>query len=191
MYTYLKNMEGYKLKDLKFKEFDSIQEMFDRAFKRQKVEDDKEMAELKQLMDIILDEEEVAIDAIPLAIKSPSIVGWKIYKEIYMLVEKKYPLTPSILSMMLEKKLIIDYENPKEDPEEDPEEDPKEEPEPNNGLLQAQKKLDQELFEYLQSLECRAPRNQDNKKKESSRRSVPVETSTSTALVSCDGLWRI
>ncbi|GJU73221.1 putative ribonuclease H-like domain-containing protein [Tanacetum coccineum] len=35
--------------------------------------------------------------------------------------------------------------------------------------------------------ECRAPRNQDNKK-ESSKRSVPVETSTSTALVSCDGL---
>ncbi|GJR25693.1 putative ribonuclease H-like domain-containing protein [Tanacetum coccineum] len=35
--------------------------------------------------------------------------------------------------------------------------------------------------------ECRAPRNQDNKK-ESSRRSVPVETSTSIALVSCDGL---
>ncbi|GJZ36178.1 putative ribonuclease H-like domain-containing protein [Tanacetum coccineum] len=36
--------------------------------------------------------------------------------------------------------------------------------------------------------ECRAPRNQDNKNKESSRRSVPVETSTSTTLVSCDGL---
>ncbi|GJV69623.1 hypothetical protein Tco_1485132 [Tanacetum coccineum] len=36
--------------------------------------------------------------------------------------------------------------------------------------------------------ECRAPRNQDNKNKESSRRSVPVEISTSTALVSCDGL---
>ncbi|GJS19205.1 ribonuclease H-like domain-containing protein [Tanacetum coccineum] len=35
---------------------------------------------------------------------------------------------------------------------------------------------------------CRALRNQDNKNKESSRRSVPVETSTSTALVSCDGL---
>nr|GEV55496.1 retrovirus-related Pol polyprotein from transposon TNT 1-94 [Tanacetum cinerariifolium] len=77
MCTYLKNMEGYKLKDLKLKEFDSIQEMFDRAFKRvntfedfrtelvkgkekrvgteliqeiikkQKVEDDKETAELK------------------------------------------------------------------------------------------------------------------------------------------------
>ncbi|GJX88807.1 retrovirus-related pol polyprotein from transposon TNT 1-94, partial [Tanacetum coccineum] len=36
--------------------------------------------------------------------------------------------------------------------------------------------------------ECRAQKNQDNKNKESSRRSVPVETSTSTALVSCDGL---
>ncbi|GKG46317.1 ribonuclease H-like domain-containing protein, partial [Tanacetum coccineum] len=36
--------------------------------------------------------------------------------------------------------------------------------------------------------ECRAPRNQDNKNKERSRRSVPVETSTSTALVLCDGL---
>ncbi|GJW01879.1 ribonuclease H-like domain-containing protein [Tanacetum coccineum] len=36
--------------------------------------------------------------------------------------------------------------------------------------------------------ECRAPRNQDNKNKESLRRSMPVEISTSTALVSCDGL---
>ncbi|GJZ77215.1 hypothetical protein Tco_0641887 [Tanacetum coccineum] len=151
MCTYLKNMEGYKLNDLKLKDFDSIQEMFDR------------------------DEEEVAIDVIPLAVKSPSIIGWKIYKEgrksyyqimradgksqmymffsqmlknfdredledlykvvkakfestkqveeldlvhslrmqhmqIYMLVEKKYPLAPLTLSMMLEKKLNIDYE---------------------------------------------------------------------------------
>ncbi|GJV98910.1 retrovirus-related pol polyprotein from transposon TNT 1-94 [Tanacetum coccineum] len=36
--------------------------------------------------------------------------------------------------------------------------------------------------------ECKAPRNQDNKNKVSSRRSVPVETSTSTTLVSCNGL---
>ncbi|GJY04069.1 ribonuclease H-like domain-containing protein [Tanacetum coccineum] len=34
----------------------------------------------------------------------------------------------------------------------------------------------------------RALRNQDNKNKESSRRIVPVETSTSTALVSCNSL---
>nr|GEW15331.1 hypothetical protein [Tanacetum cinerariifolium] len=38
------------------------------------------------------------------------------------------------------------------------------------------------------AMECRALRNQDNNHKESSKRSVPVETSTSTALVSCDGL---
>ncbi|GJR67306.1 ribonuclease H-like domain-containing protein [Tanacetum coccineum] len=36
--------------------------------------------------------------------------------------------------------------------------------------------------------ECRAPRNQDNKNKEISRRSVLVETTTSITLVSCDGL---
>ncbi|GJT51560.1 uncharacterized mitochondrial protein-like protein [Tanacetum coccineum] len=36
--------------------------------------------------------------------------------------------------------------------------------------------------------ECRAPRNQDYKNKESTRRNIPMETSTSIALVSCDGL---
>nr|GEU38660.1 hypothetical protein [Tanacetum cinerariifolium] len=36
--------------------------------------------------------------------------------------------------------------------------------------------------------ECRSLRNQVNKHKESSRRSVPVETSTPTAFVSCNGL---
>ncbi|GJW12579.1 ribonuclease H-like domain-containing protein [Tanacetum coccineum] len=36
--------------------------------------------------------------------------------------------------------------------------------------------------------ECRAPRNQDYKNKESTRRTAHVETSTSTTLVSCDGL---
>ncbi|GJV88515.1 hypothetical protein Tco_1532453 [Tanacetum coccineum] len=192
MCTYLKHMEGYKLKDLKSKGFDSIQEMFDRAFKRvntfedfrtelvegkekragaelvqesikkQKVEDDKEIAEIKKLMEIIPDEEEVAIDAIPLAVKSPTkyestrlvedldlllwgdlktmfkphikdkvwrnqqdykVLSWKLYDSygvhylrmqhvhIYMLVKKKYLLTPSTLSMMLEKKLMIDYES--------------------------------------------------------------------------------
>ncbi|GJS27057.1 putative reverse transcriptase domain-containing protein [Tanacetum coccineum] len=111
MCTYLKNIEGYKLQDLKLKGFDSIQEMFDRAFKRvntfedfrtelvegkekrarteliqenakkQKVEDDKETAELKQCLEIIPDEEEVTIDAIPLVVKSPSIVGCTIFRK--------------------------------------------------------------------------------------------------------------
>ncbi|GJX04125.1 hypothetical protein Tco_0190041 [Tanacetum coccineum] len=103
-------MEGYKLNYLKLKEFDSIQEMFNRAFnrvntfkdfrtelvegkekragtelaqeitKKQKVEDDKETTEIKMLMEIISDEE-VAIDVIPIVVKSPSIVEWKIHKE--------------------------------------------------------------------------------------------------------------
>ncbi|GJS74141.1 hypothetical protein Tco_0706982 [Tanacetum coccineum] len=200
---------GYKLKDLKLKEFDSIQEMFDRAFKRvntfkdfrtklverkekregtelvqeiikkQKVEDDKEIAKLKQLMKIIPDEDEVAIDAIPLVVNQMlksfdmedledfyklvkakyestrpvedlyllllgdlkimfephvkdkvwknqqeyKVLNWKLYDscgvhslmmqhvQIYMSVEKKYPLAPLTLSMMLEKKLMIDYES--------------------------------------------------------------------------------
>nr|GEY31405.1 hypothetical protein [Tanacetum cinerariifolium] len=38
-------------------------------------------AELKQLMETITDEEEVAIDAIPLAVKSSRIIDWKIHKE--------------------------------------------------------------------------------------------------------------
>ncbi|GJT56976.1 hypothetical protein Tco_0992030 [Tanacetum coccineum] len=49
--------------------------------KKQKVEDDKEIAGLKQSLEIIPDEEEVEIDAIPLAVKSPSIVDWKIHKQ--------------------------------------------------------------------------------------------------------------
>ncbi|GKF14621.1 hypothetical protein Tco_0056083, partial [Tanacetum coccineum] len=36
--------------------------------------------------------------------------------------------------------------------------------------------------------ERRTPRNQDNKNKKSSKRSVPMEISNSIALVSCDGL---
>ncbi|GKF12181.1 plastid delta12-fatty acid acetylenase [Tanacetum coccineum] len=38
------------------------------------------------------------------------------------------------------------------------------------------------------SRECKVLRNQDNRNKESSRRSVPMATSTSNALISCDGL---
>ncbi|GJR42002.1 ribonuclease H-like domain-containing protein [Tanacetum coccineum] len=34
---------------------------------------------------------------------------------------------------------------------------------------------------------CRAPRNQENRNRENTRRVVPVETTTSNALVSCDG----
>ncbi|GJT28380.1 hypothetical protein Tco_0908655 [Tanacetum coccineum] len=85
MCSYLKNIEGKKLKDLKNKSFDFIQKMFDRAFKRVNTfvdfRTDLVEAELQSLMEVIPDEEEVAIDVVPLAIKSPSIVDWKIHKE--------------------------------------------------------------------------------------------------------------
>ncbi|GJU84898.1 uncharacterized mitochondrial protein-like protein [Tanacetum coccineum] len=51
------------------------------SIKKQKMDDDKEAAELKSLMRIVPDEEEVAIDAIPLATKPPSNVVYKIIKE--------------------------------------------------------------------------------------------------------------
>ncbi|GKC09366.1 hypothetical protein Tco_1000976 [Tanacetum coccineum] len=110
-------------------------ELIQEITKKQKVEDDKETTELKQLMKIIPDEEEVEIEAIPLAVKSLKdksmggiskeykVLNWKLYDscgvhslmmqhvQIYMLVEKKYPLAPLTLSMMLKKKLIIDYES--------------------------------------------------------------------------------
>ncbi|GJW36542.1 hypothetical protein Tco_0059462 [Tanacetum coccineum] len=81
MITYLKNMEGWKHKDLRSKDFDSIKKLIDKSFKRQKVDEDKETAELQSLMEVIPYKEEVAIDAIPLATKLPKIVVWKIYKE--------------------------------------------------------------------------------------------------------------
>ncbi|GKE89373.1 hypothetical protein Tco_1566848, partial [Tanacetum coccineum] len=106
MITYLKNMEGWKHKDLKSKDLDSIKELFDKAFKRvnmfldyrtdlvegsskragdeleqevtkkkkvddvqktAEVDDDQEATKIKELMEIVPDEEEVAIDSIPLA----------------------------------------------------------------------------------------------------------------------------
>ncbi|GJU96289.1 retrovirus-related pol polyprotein from transposon TNT 1-94 [Tanacetum coccineum] len=80
MCTYLKNMEGWKAKSLKNKT-----ELVEESSKKSKVEviedDDQEVAKMKELMEIVPDEEEVAIDAIPLATKTPSIVDWKILKE--------------------------------------------------------------------------------------------------------------
>ncbi|GKA21747.1 hypothetical protein Tco_0701736 [Tanacetum coccineum] len=97
MSTYLKNMAGYKHNQLKNKSFDDIQKLFDKAMKRvntfvdmdtklverseQKVDEDKETAELQRLIEVVPDKEEVAIDAIPLETKPPSIVDYKIHKE--------------------------------------------------------------------------------------------------------------
>ncbi|GJV13994.1 hypothetical protein Tco_1359317, partial [Tanacetum coccineum] len=96
MSTYLKNMAGYKHNQLKIKSFSDIQkfetkeesslkragdELEQEKVKKQKVDEDKETAELQSLMKVTPDEEEVAVDAIPLATKPPSIVDYKIIKE--------------------------------------------------------------------------------------------------------------
>ncbi|GJU82408.1 ribonuclease H-like domain-containing protein [Tanacetum coccineum] len=102
--TYLKNMEGYTLKQLKGFKFKVIKNMFDRAFKRvntfvdhenklieesskkdekveAKVDDAKEAEELKQCLEVVPDDgDDVTVDAIPLSIKI-LIVDYKIYQE--------------------------------------------------------------------------------------------------------------
>ncbi|GJY05129.1 hypothetical protein Tco_0371069 [Tanacetum coccineum] len=49
--------------------------------KKQKINDDQEEAEMKKHMEIVLDEEEIAVDAIPLATKPSIIFYWKIIKK--------------------------------------------------------------------------------------------------------------
>ncbi|GJZ55060.1 hypothetical protein Tco_0610253 [Tanacetum coccineum] len=99
MSTYLKHMGGYKHKQLIGKSYDEIQKLFDKEMKRhqqespkrQKPEDDKETdeheeveaddtAELKKHL-VIKKDDDIAIDAIPLATKSPMIVEYKLLKE--------------------------------------------------------------------------------------------------------------
>ncbi|GJV29879.1 hypothetical protein Tco_1386327 [Tanacetum coccineum] len=94
MCTYLKNIEGWKPKDLKNNLKKSKSEIAQESSskregdeleqenaKKQKVDEDKEIAELQSLIEVVLDEEEVAIDDVPLATKPPTIVDWKIHKE--------------------------------------------------------------------------------------------------------------
>ncbi|GJX99274.1 hypothetical protein Tco_0356293, partial [Tanacetum coccineum] len=49
--------------------------------KKQKLDEDKKAAEIQILIEVVSDKQEVAIDAIPLATKPPSIVDYKIHKE--------------------------------------------------------------------------------------------------------------
>ncbi|GKA11238.1 hypothetical protein Tco_0690671 [Tanacetum coccineum] len=152
-------------------------ELKQERIKKQKTDDDQEEAAMKKHMEIVLDEEEVVVDDIPLATKPPIInIGredletlWKLVKakhrntrpeegyervlwgdlkemfepdvesevwknlqghkvtfwklfsscgvrfvrfqnlHIFMLVEKKYPLTPATITDMLNKKLQADH----------------------------------------------------------------------------------
>ncbi|GJV56833.1 putative ribonuclease H-like domain-containing protein [Tanacetum coccineum] len=57
------------------------EELEQEVAKEQKIDDDKEEAEMKKLIKVVPDEEEVAINDIPLSTKPPSIVDYKIIKE--------------------------------------------------------------------------------------------------------------
>ncbi|GJR45726.1 putative ribonuclease H-like domain-containing protein [Tanacetum coccineum] len=65
--------------------------------KKQKIDDDQEEAEMKELMEIIPDEEEVVVDAIPLATKPPSIMLREFDREdletLWKLVKAKHGYT--------------------------------------------------------------------------------------------------
>ncbi|GJW57790.1 hypothetical protein Tco_0104521 [Tanacetum coccineum] len=100
MCTYLKNMGGYRHNQLKGRSYEEIQKLFDKAYnragdelesdksKKQKIDkhveaekdDDQEEAEMKKHIEIVKNDE-VAIDAIPLATKPLIIVKYKIVKE--------------------------------------------------------------------------------------------------------------
>ncbi|GJZ05262.1 hypothetical protein Tco_0538537 [Tanacetum coccineum] len=70
MCTYLKNMDGFTYSQMKNQSFDEVQKAFD-----------KTIAEMKKHIEIVDDEEEIAVDVIPLATKPPIIIDWKIIKE--------------------------------------------------------------------------------------------------------------
>ncbi|GJW40346.1 hypothetical protein Tco_0066191 [Tanacetum coccineum] len=141
MSTYLKNMAGYKhnqllSKAVKTKVEGSSKRAGDKLeqekAKKQKGDDDQEEAKMKRHIEIVKDDE-VAIVAIPLATKPLVIVKYQIDKDgrmgyfkliwadgsskrfrnlhIFMLVEKRYPLTPITISNMLNKKLQADRWN--------------------------------------------------------------------------------
>nr|GEV09689.1 hypothetical protein [Tanacetum cinerariifolium] len=104
MYTYMKNIEGFKQKDFKGKSFNDIKIMFDKVYKRvntfmdmntENVEESLKKTqakvtkgnskragqELEQEKIVLENDDDVAIEATPISSKSPTIVDCKIYKE--------------------------------------------------------------------------------------------------------------
>nr|GEU87856.1 hypothetical protein [Tanacetum cinerariifolium] len=102
MCTYMKNIEGSKQNDFKGKSFDDIKKIFDKVYnskragqeleqesaKKQKLDEqvqakvaNDDTTELKRCLEIVPEDDDVAIKATPLISKSPTIVDYKIYKE--------------------------------------------------------------------------------------------------------------
>nr|GEY08900.1 hypothetical protein [Tanacetum cinerariifolium] len=103
MCTYMKNIEGFKQKDFKGKSFDDIKKIFDKVYKRvntfvdMNIENVEESLKITQAevtkgsskrerqelecLEIVPEDDDVAIKATPLSSKSPTIVDSKICKE--------------------------------------------------------------------------------------------------------------
>ncbi|GJT74073.1 hypothetical protein Tco_1040798 [Tanacetum coccineum] len=88
----------------------------------QKGDEDKDTAELQVLIEVILDEEAVAIDVVPLSTKSPSISNVKSFiredlEDMYKLVKAKYESTRPVedLDLVLWNDLKIMFEPHVED----------------------------------------------------------------------------
>ncbi|GJZ36038.1 putative ribonuclease H-like domain-containing protein [Tanacetum coccineum] len=96
MITYLKNMEDLVEGSSKR----AGEELEQESTKKQKVDEDKDTAELQSLMEVIPDEEEVAIDDVPLAIKifSQMIKSFDMedLEELYKLVKARYGSTSPV-----------------------------------------------------------------------------------------------
>ncbi|GJZ74811.1 hypothetical protein Tco_0639276, partial [Tanacetum coccineum] len=56
-------------------------ELEQERIKKQKIDDDQEKDEMKKHMEIVVDEEEITVNAIPIVTKPLIIVDWKIIKE--------------------------------------------------------------------------------------------------------------
>ncbi|GJX68370.1 hypothetical protein Tco_0304097 [Tanacetum coccineum] len=140
MCTYLKNMARWKPKDLKTKSFANVQELFDKAMKRNldekvkaEVDDAKEAEELKQCLEVVpVDREDLEVlwRIVKARFKKTELVNYmdtflhlnlKTMFEhhvedmqtipYYLLVEKMYSLTKHTLHQMFNNvKLQVDYE---------------------------------------------------------------------------------
>ncbi|GJV04905.1 hypothetical protein Tco_1338474 [Tanacetum coccineum] len=78
--------------------------------KKQKVDEDKETTKLQSLMKVIPDEEEVAVDAIPLATKPPSIgriVGINKLLPAKQIVFELSLTKPAKLMLLVQKLLLL------------------------------------------------------------------------------------
>ncbi|GKE40611.1 hypothetical protein Tco_1464016 [Tanacetum coccineum] len=86
--------EDFRTELVEGKEKRAGTELIQEIAKKQKVEDDIEIAELKLLKKIIPDEEEVAIDAIPLVVNQMlKSFDMEDLEDLYKLVKAKYEST--------------------------------------------------------------------------------------------------